>query len=85
MCIVFGDENGLYNGWSGANFAFVFNQENKTLKIGSSLYSVTVLAGDKLEIKYYYTGKEKQAEGDHECAVYKKVSDKVLEEKYGFK
>ena len=85
ICIVFGNKNGLYYGSNGDNFPFTYNQTDKTLKIGSYTYQVTVLTGDKLEMKYYYTGKDKQAEGDHECAVYTKVSKKVLEDKYGFK
>ena len=88
VCIVFGDKNGLYYGNSGDSFPFVFDQEEKTLKLGSYTYEVQTLTGNTLELRYYYNGKytrSSYADGDYESATYQKVSDKVLLDKFGVK
>ncbi len=68
-CDIIGGDRGIfyYNG----TFPFTFDEESKTLQIGSYSLVVDVLSGRTLKLKYYYQSDE------YILATYKKVSDSV--------
>lgn len=70
-CYVVGGDRGIF--YNNGTFSFTFNEESKTLKIGSHSLVVDVLSGGTLKLKYYYQSDE------YILATYKKVSDSVWE------
>ena len=68
-CAVRGGGNGVF--YNDGTYSFTFNEESKTLRIGSRSLVVDVLSGGTLKLKYYYTSDE------YILATYKKVSDSV--------
>jgi len=70
-CYVVSGDRGIF--YNNGTFSFTFNEENKTLKIGSYSLVVDVLSGGTLKLKYYYQSDE------YILATYKKVSDSVLD------
>ena len=68
-CAVIEGDYGIF--YDSGTYYFTFDEESKTLRIGSRSLVVDVLSGGTLKLKYYYTSDE------YILATYKKVSDSV--------
>ncbi len=68
-CTVIGGDRGVF--YSNGTYPFTFNEESKSLKVGSRSLTVDVLSGGTLKLRYYYSSDE------YILATYKKVSDSV--------
>ena len=71
-CYVIGGDRGVF--FDSGTYSFTFNEESKSLRIGSQSLVVDVLSGKTLKLKYYYISDE------YILATYKKVSDSVLDD-----
>ena len=70
-CYVISGHRGIF--YKNGTFSFTFDEENKTLIIGSYSLVVDVLSGRTMKLKYYDSSDE------YILATYKKVSDSVLD------
>ena len=68
-CYIVSGHRGVF--YSDGTYSFTFNEDNKSLRVGSRSLVVDVLSGGTLKLKYYYSSDE------YILATYKKVSDSV--------
>ena len=68
-CYIVSGHRGVF--YSDGTYSFTFNEDNKSLRVGSQSLVVDVLSGGTLKLKYYYSSDE------YILATYKKVSDSV--------
>ena len=69
-CLVYGGERGHFYD-THRSYSFIFDQEEKELRIGSYTFVVDVLSGGTLKLKDEYN------EDEYVMVTYKKVSDSV--------
>ena len=70
-CYVLSGHRGVF--YSDGTYSFTFDEDNKSLQVGSRSLVVDVLSGGSLKLKYYYSADE------YILATYKKVSDSVMD------
>ncbi|MBQ8711720.1 MAG: hypothetical protein IJ551_02675 [Prevotella sp.] len=72
-CVVLAGGHGVLSFSSSGTYSFNFDQESKSLRIGSWSLVVDVLSGGMLKLKYYYS----PSPDEYILATYKKVSDSI--------
>ncbi|MBQ9678387.1 MAG: hypothetical protein IJV44_09665 [Prevotella sp.] len=76
ICLVHGGGRGHFS--SDGSYAFTFDEQKTTLRIGSRIFAVDALSSNTLKLKEIY-GQDSQGKEEYLQVTYQKVSDSVWE------